>query len=53
MANTRMAVVTGDASREGRLDPLGTVLQYTPVQRYLDVYNATKASDEVREISRL
>jgi hypothetical protein len=53
MANTRMAVVTGDASRESRLDPLGTVLQYTPVQRYVDAYNATKASDEVREISRL
>jgi len=53
MANTRMAVVTGDATQEKKLDPVGTVLQYTPIQQYVDVYEATKESDEVRAIMRV
>lgn len=53
MANTRMAVVTGNATQEKRLDPVGTVLQYAPIQQYVDVYEATKESDEVRAIMRV
>lgn len=53
MAQTRLAVVTQAADEEKRLAPLGTVLQYTPIQTYVDAYERTERSDEVREIARL
>jgi hypothetical protein len=53
LANTRLAVVTGDAEQERTLDTIGTVLQYAPVQLYVDIYDSSKESQEVREISRL
>ncbi len=53
MAHTRLAVVTGEATEEKTLDPLGTVLCYTPIQQYVDIYEATEKSDEVMEINRL
>lgn len=53
MAQTRLAVVTGDAEGDKTLDPLGTTLCYTPIQKYVDAYDATSKSDEVMEIMRL
>jgi len=53
MAHTRLAVVTRDATEEKTLDPLGTLLCYTPIQQYVDIYEATEESDEVVEITRL
>jgi len=53
LAHTRLAVVTGEATEEKTLDTIGTVLQYTPIQKYVDIYEATKASDEVMQIARL
>jgi hypothetical protein len=53
IAHTRLAVVTGNAEEEKTLDPLGTVLRYTPIQRYVDIYDATTRSDEVMGIARL
>jgi len=53
MAQTRLAVVTGTADERKRLAPLGTVLQYTPIQKYVAAYDASEESDEVREIARL
>ena len=53
MAHTRLAVVKGNTQEEKTLDPLGTVLCYTPIQHYTDIYKATKKSDEVMKITRL
>lgn len=53
MGNTRMTVVRGNTVEERTLDPIGTVLRYTPIQEYVDVYEATEKSDEVMEIMRL
>lgn len=52
MAHTRLAVVTGNQDAEKALSPIGTVLRYTPVQRYVDTYEQAEDSDEVREIAR-
>ena len=53
LAHTRMAVVRGKTVEEKTLDPLGTVLRYTPIQQYVDLYEATRTSEAVREITHL
>jgi hypothetical protein len=53
MAHSRLAVVTGDVEREETLDPLGTVLHYVPIQTYVDLYEGTGYSEEVRGIAEL
>ncbi len=54
MANTRLAVVTGDQSREEVLDaPLRTTLCYVPMQRYLDIEKGTEAAGEAVGIAEL
>ncbi len=54
MANTRLAVVTGDQSREEALDaPLRTTLCYVPMQRYLDIEKGTEGAAEAAGIAEL
>jgi hypothetical protein len=53
MAHTRLAVVTGDVEREETLEPLGTVLHYVPIQTYVDLYEGTGDSEQVRGIAEL
>ena len=53
MAHSRFAVVMGDDERETTLEPLGTVLHYVPVDRYVKLFEATEGSQEVAAIARL
>ncbi len=54
MANTRLAVVTGDQSREEVLGaPLKTTLCYVPMQRYLELEKETEGAPQVTEIAGL
>lgn len=52
MANTRLAVVTGDEDREERFDPLGTVICFVPMQRYMEIEAETEGVEEVEGIAR-
>ncbi len=52
MANTRLAVVTGEEDREEVLDPLGTVIRYVPMQRYMEIEAETEGAEEIEGIAR-
>ncbi len=52
MANTRLAVVTGDRDDEETFDPLGTVIQYVPMQRYMEIEAECEGADEIEAIAR-
>jgi hypothetical protein len=54
MANTRLAVVTGDIPREEVLGaPLRTTLCYVPMKRYLEIEKATEGAVEAPAIAAL
>ncbi len=51
MKNTRLCVVTGDQVRDQPLDVIGTTLHYVPHARWLDIFQKTEATDEVKAIA--
>ncbi len=51
MAHTRLAVIRGDAEREERLEPLGSVLHHLPLETLREFMYAAEGAEEVREIA--
>jgi len=51
MQNSRLCIVTGDQVRDQQLDVIGTTLHYVPHARWLDIFQKTDATDEVRAIA--
>jgi len=51
MANTRLAVITGDEEREERLEPLGTVVHHMPLRWLRDAMREAEGTEEAREIA--
>ena len=51
MANTRLAVITGDEDREETLEPLGAVLHYMPLDWLRDAMDEARGSEEAEEIA--
>ncbi|MFO7775940.1 MAG: hypothetical protein R6W89_09105 [Candidatus Hydrogenedentota bacterium] len=51
MANTRLAVITGNEEREETLEPLGAVAHYMPLDWLRDAMDEARGSEEAAEIA--
>ena len=51
MQNTRLCIVTGDQVRDQQLDVIGTTLHYVPHARWMEIFQKTEATDEVKAIA--
>jgi hypothetical protein len=48
----RFIVIEGDERKDVVLKPFGTKLRYIPASAFLDEYNRTPVSDEIRQLAR-
>lgn len=51
MKRSRLCIITGDKTYDRKLDVIGTTLHYIPLQRWVDEFNETKTTDEVRALA--
>ncbi len=51
MRHSRLCIVRGKEPRDQTLDVIGTTLHYVPESRWLDQFQKTEATDEVRAIA--
>ncbi|MBM4032377.1 MAG: hypothetical protein FJ291_11385 [Planctomycetes bacterium] len=51
MRSTRCLVIAGGAEREGEMERLGIKLRYVPAKTFLDEYEKTPETDEIRALA--
>ena len=51
MKRSRLCIITGDKVYDRKLDVIGTTLHHIPLQRWVDEFNTTEATDEVRALA--